>query len=403
MLQKLVSLLSGTVRVRTKSAFPERVLNVCSARGIAFRDPVFLSGDELALSVDRRDWRRLRAACADIGAQAHIERVTGVPFVLGRLRRRTALLAGVGLCAALLLANACFIWDFQVEGNQTVPREEILRVLARNGVRRGTFAFSVNARRLCNHALLELPRLAWLTVNVRGCRAHVIVRERVPKPEIVNESAPTNVIAARDALVTEVRALDGEARVMKGTTVRRGQLLISGVVETRDVMTPVVSTRYLAGKGEVWGRTWYELSVKVPLYVEQKMPCGGEKREYAVLWGEKRVKFSRKGTGILSTGYDKIISRKQGTLPGGFALPVTLVTETYRPYTTVRVERPRAQAEQMGCAALEAYLRQLVGSDGEIVSTRTASAARGDWLLVMLSAECAEQIGRTVPIPVTDK
>lgn len=400
MLKEIVSLLRGTVRARAESRFPERVLNVCSARGIAFRDPAFLGENEIALSVDRRDWRRLKAACADVDARVHIERASGVPFVLGRLRRRAALLAGTVLCAVLLVVNACFIWDLQVEGNETVPAEEILRVLARNGVRRGTFAFSVNARRLCNRALLDLPELSWLTVNVRGCRAHVIVRERIPRPEIVNESAPTNVVAARDALVTEVRALDGEARVQKGATVRKGQLLISGVVETKDVNAPRVASRFLAGKGEVYGRTWYELSAKIPLYEERKAPAGEGKRYYSVLWGENRVKFRINGYGNLSTGYDKIIERKQWTLPGGFALPLTWMTETYLPYETARKARTREEAMEIGTALLEARLAEQVGPDGEIVSVRTASAARGDWLLVTLSAECLEQIGQTVPIPM---
>ena len=402
MLQKLVSLLQGTLRVRVKSRFPERVLNVCSARGIAFRDPAFLGAEELAFSVRRRDWRALKSACADLEAEAHIERAAGAPFFLGRLRRRRALLAGLAACALLFAVNACFIWDFRVEGNETVGADRILRVLAHNGVRRGTFVFSVNQRSLCNHALLELPELSWLTVNIRGCRAHVIVRERVPRPEIVNETAPTNVVAARDALVTAVRALDGEARVLPGTTVRRGQLLVSGIVETRDVTQPTVGTRYLAGKGEVYGRTWYELSTKIPLFREVKTPTGEETHAWAVLWGEKRVKFMGKGSGNLPAEYDKIIDREQWTLPGGFALPVTWVRETIRPCETRRVERGRAEAEQLGREELERYLRARLGAEGEIVSARCASAVRGDWLLVTLSAECVEQIGRIVPIPVDE-
>ena len=399
-LQRTVALLRGSLRVRAASRFPERVLNICSARGIPFRDPAFLGAEELAFSIDRRDWRRLRAACADLDAQVHIERAEGVPFALGRLRRRTALLAGLALCLALLAANACFIWDLQVEGNGAVPSERILRVLAENGVRRGTFAFSVDQRRLSNRVLPELPELSWLTVNVRGCRAHVVVRERVPKPEIVNESAPTNVVSTRDALVTEVRALDGEARVLPGTVVRKGQLLISGVVETRGVEQPVVGTRWLAGKGEVWGRTWYERSTLIPLWEEVRTPAGEPRRSFAVLWGENRVKFSIMGTGNLQAGYDKIINRNQWVLPGGLVLPVTWVTETYVPCDTVRAERPRAEAEALGGAALRRYLASQLGADGELISARTASAARGDWLLVTLSAECREQIGETVPIPV---
>ncbi len=343
MYRKIVSLLRGDVRARVRCAFPERVLNVCAARAIPLREPRFLGAEELAFSVDRRDWRRLKAACADLGAEAHVERVAGVPFLLGRLRRRYVLLAGAALCALGLLVSSCFIWDIRVEGSDAVPKEQILRVLADCGVRRGAFANGFQQRDLCNRALPRLPGLAWLTVNVRGCRATVVVRERVPKPEIVNESAPTNVVAARDALVTDVRALDGEARVL---------------------------------------------------------PADGETRSWAVLWGEKRVKLCGKEGSILAAECDKIISRKQWTLPGGLVLPVTWVTETCRARETVRVTRERDDAEAIGRAVLERELAARIGADGETLSARVSSAVRGDRLLVTLSAECREQIGRVVPIPM---
>lgn len=400
MLQKIASLLQGTVRVRASSRFPERVLNVCSARGIPFTDPAFLGGEELAFSVRRSDWRSVRAACADIGASVHIETVAGLPFALGRLRRRRVLLAGLALCAVLLAVNSCFIWDFQVEGCRSVPQETVLRVLAQNGVRRGAFAFSFDQQELRNRALLELPRLAWLTVNVRGCRATVIVRERVPKPEIANESAPTNVTAKRDALVTSVQALDGRALVLPGSVVHRGQLLISGVVETDGVEQPVVASRFLAGKGEVRGRTWYELSVKLPLFTERKIPTGQETVSRAVLWGEKRLKFKGKDSGNFPMECDKIISRKQWALPGGYLLPVCTVTERARPFVTERRSRSREETQALGQAALETYLRTLLGAEGEILSCRAAGAVQGDWLLVTISAECSEQIGVVVPIEV---
>ena len=400
MLQKTVSLLRGEVRVRVRCAFPERVLNVCAARGIPLREPRFLGAEELAFSVSRRDWRSLKAACGDLDAQAQIMGVAGVPFALSRLRRRYALLAGAAVCALGLLVSSCFIWDVQVEGNGDVPKEKILRVLAELGVRRGALSFGYEQHTLCNRALPKLPELSWLTVNTKGCRATIVVRKRIPKPEIVNESAPTNVVAARDALVTEVRALDGEAKVLPGTVVRAGQLLISGVVETDGVMNPVVGTRYLAGKGEVWGRTWHELSAMIPLTVALRLPAERESRSWAIMWGENRLKLCGKESSILTTECDKIIHQHQWELPGGIVLPVTWETETVRKRATVRVARSRADAEDIGRAVLERELAARIGADGEVVSRRVASSPRGDWLLVTLSAECREQIGVTVPIPM---
>lgn len=400
MLKKAVALLRGGVRVRVECAFAERVLNICAARGIPLQDLQWLGETTLCFAVARRDYRALRRALDALNAEMRVERVSGAPFFLARFRRRYALLAGLGLCVLILGINACFIWDLQVSGNDTVPAEKILRVLAKNGVRPGTFAFSVHSQELCNRALLELPELCWLTVNVRGCRAHVLVKERIPRPEIVNESTPTNVVARRDALITQVRALDGEARVLRGSTVHRGQLLISGIVDTKGTETPSIPCRFLAGKGEVWGRTWYELSVKIPLTVLQKQYTGERWERYALIWGRKRIKLYGKDSSNIGVNCDKIIYRNKWTLPGGFALPVAWERERYLAYETVPLRRERDEALSLGETALREYLLAQLGADGSVSTAHCSSAVQGDWLLVTLSAECLEQVGQEVPIPV---
>ena len=62
--------------------------------------------------------------------------------------------------------------------------------------------------------------------------------------------------------------------------------------------------------------------------------------------------------------------------------------------------RSRDEAQSQGEAVLQEYLLAQIGADGSVKSARCASAVQGDWLLVTLSAECLEQIGQEVPIPV---
>ena len=125
MLKKAVKLLRGSVCVRAKSAYPERMLNLCSARGIEFWDVRWIDDTALSFCVARGDLRALRRAAEGCGAEVSIERTAGTPFFFARLRRRHALFAGGILCAALLLVNSLFIWDFEVTGNETVPTETI--------------------------------------------------------------------------------------------------------------------------------------------------------------------------------------------------------------------------------------------------------------------------------------
>lgn len=402
MLKKAVKLLRGSVCVRAKSAYPERMLNLCSARGIEFWDVKWIDDTALSFCVARGDLRALRRAAEGCGAEVSIERTAGTPFFFARLRRRHALFAGGILCAALLLVNSLFIWDFEVTGNETVPTETILHALREHGVHRGTFIYSFRSQDICNRVLPELKDLCWVAVNVRGCKAYVQVRERVRAPERVNESEPTNVIAAKPGLITKVRALDGEKRVLPGTSVQQGQLLIAGVVDTGGTEKPSVTTRFLAGKGEVWARTWYDLTVRVPLTYEKKVYTGKEKRSHTLIWGENRLKIGAKGSSICNVDCDKIKNQTQWTLFGLFALPVTWETETLLPYELEITPRSRADAEAQGKDVLETYLTALLGETGSVTQRRFSTAVEGDTLIVTLSAECEEQIGKEVPIAVSE-
>lgn len=402
MLKKAVKLLRGSVCVRAKIAYPERMLNLCSARGIEFWDVRWIDDTALSFCVARGDLRALRRAAEGCGAEVSIERTAGTPFFFARLRRRHALFAGGILCAALLLVNSLFIWDFEVTGNETVPTETILHALREHGVHRGTFIYSFRSQDICNRVLPELKDLCWVAVNVRGCKAYVQVRERVRAPERVNESEPTNVIAAKPGLITKVRALDGEKRVLPGTSVQQGQLLIAGVVDTGGTEKPSVTTRFLAGKGEVWARTWYDLTVRVPLTYEKKVYTGKEKRSHTLIWGENRLKIGAKGSSICNVDCDKIKNQTQWTLFGLFALPVTWETETLLPYELEITPRFRADAEAQGKDVLETYLAALLGETGNVTQRRFSTAVESDTLVVTLSAECEEQIGKEVPIAVSE-
>ena len=179
--------------------------------------------------------------------------------------------------------------------------------------------------------------------------------------------------------------------ILTRPAVEAGELLISGVEDTE-----TVGARVLTGMGKVEARTWYTLSTVMPLTVAEKQYTGEEKQGYSLVFGTNRVKFflnSSIGTG----NYDKITERTQWSL-FGLPLPVTFVKETFRFYETVPAEVSAAQAESRGEAILTDYLHTLVDPYGTVSSTLCTSRREGDGLLVTLTAECVEEIGRAVPI-----
>ena len=391
MLTGLVNRLRGQVRIRAECAFPERVLNLCGAQDLAFWDLEWESPTAFTCRLSRRDWKRLREAGKKLDCTFSVVGREGAPYFLLRFRHRQALLIGLVGCALALFLGSFFIWDFQVEGNETVPTERILRALEKNGVGLGTFGLSLDGEDIRNHVLLDVPELIWIAVNVSGCRAEVQVRERTPPPVMIDRREPCNLVARRAGLVKKVQTIGGVSCVIPGSAVTEGQILISGVEDT-----DTVGARVLAGMGKVEARTWYHLTASMPLTVPEKRYTGREKTGVSLIFGSRRIKFFSNSS-IEGAEYDKITSRYPLSLLG-VPLPVTVVVEQWHFYEAVPTARTAAQAEQTAEAILAAQLREMVEPYGEVKSTLCSSRQRGDELVVTLSAECLEEIGETAPI-----
>ena len=390
MLTGAVNRLRGQVRIRVESVFPERVLNLCGARGLAVWDLEWESAVAFTCRVSRQDFSTLRKAAEQLGCTLSVVRREGAPYFLQRFRHRQVLLIGLLGCAFILFVGSFFVWDFEIEGNETVPEERILRALEAQGVGLGSFGLSLDGEDLRNHILLEVPELSWITVNVSGFRAHVQVRERIFPPKLLDERTPANLTARRAGMVLEVRALNGVAAVLPGSSVTEGQLLISGV---EDLET--LGARTVAAMGSVTARTWYSLTTRIPLTALEKQACG-TKHGFSLVFGKQRVKFFSNSS-IEGVNYDKITNNYSGSLLG-IPLPVRLVRETWRFYETVPVELDAVQAEQLGEQILTEQLGTMVEPYGTVSSTLCSARRRGDVLEVTLAAECVEEIGQSVPI-----
>ena len=390
-LVRVFNRLRGQVRLRVSAAFPERVLNLCGQRQLALWDVCWVSPTEFCCSMSRGDWHRLRRATEKLECTITAEGRSGAPYFLLRLRRRYVLAAGLALWVLGLTFGQFFIWDFRIDGNETVTDEAILRILQENGIGLGTFGFAIDSEDLRNHILLQMPELAWIAVNVSGCQAQVQVRERVAAPVPADRYTPANVVARREGLVLEMRALGGLRQVLPGTVVQEGQLLISGVEDTG-----TVGARLTAAMGSVTARTWYTLETKVPLAAERRQTSGEEKTVLSLIFGSRRVKIYGNSSYSLKE-CDKIIERERLRF-FGLPLPITVERERLRFLSPAADTLTAEEAQRRGEAALRGYLAALVEGRGTVSSAICSSRERDGVLTVTLTAECREEIGRQVPI-----
>ena len=90
-------------------------------------------------------------------------------------------------------------------------------------------------------------------------------------PEVLDEHAITKVVAARDGVVTQVRALEGQPMVRAGDAVQTGDTLISGLVEpTREGG----KYRTAHARGTVQAYTTHTVQAARPLTEQSKRYTG---------------------------------------------------------------------------------------------------------------------------------
>ncbi|GHV33297.1 hypothetical protein FACS18949_06860 [Clostridia bacterium] len=385
-MRNIVNFLRGYAVVTVVCDFPERFLNFCAQNGVAVWGVTREDAVTLRAFVTRRDLKR---ALTFAGASTVGKR--GLPAILWRFRARYALIAGFLATVIGLLALSQFVWEIGVTGNEKVPSDVILRELDELGIGIGTPVNEINSAHIQNLMILNVPELEWLAVNVRGSVATVEVRERAPKPQIVAQNEPCNVVAAKSGLIVSMNTLMGAPQTAVGQAVEAGDLLVSGLVNSE-----IVGMREVHAIAEVKLRTWYEYTAVLPQNFTGKTYTGRVKTRRAIIIGDKRVNFYKNSSQTYAS-CDKLERRITLRIPPSLTLPVTFVTETYTEYAP--------SSYQIAEDAADGYLRGVLGirlhegvADGEITSAGfTTERGGGVWVGRVVS-ECLEDAALTVPI-----
>ena len=254
---------------------------------------------------------------------------------------------------------------------------EILRALSDCGVSEGCFWPAADAERVRGEMLLRCGDLAWMTLNVRGSRATVLVLEREEKPELYDEDAAADLVAARAGVVRELNVRNGRTLVGRGELVEAGQTLVSGTMDS-----PTGQTRLVRAAGGVTAETWPERSILLSPGARQKERKNGLRMIIGLRWGKNRVDLLANSRKELDE-CDKIVKEYTLGIRGLFRFPLGLCVEIYRPYRITGVAEPDLRgAKARALGALEEEI------DGEILSYEFEE---GDGRIV-LRAHCLEDI-----------
>jgi len=392
-------LLSGYVTLSVDAPFAADLLEICRRYVLPYENFQNLPEGGISLRFRASTARRVRTLCEEYGIPLCERERGGFPLLFRRLFTRPGLIVGFLLGAILLLLAQSVVWDVRISGNQTLSDREIEESLAACGFGVGTALRGFRADVTENHILLSDRRLAWISINRRGTVAYVEVREAVNRLP-ADEKSPCDVVAAVDGVIDRVELDAGNVLVSAGQTVKKGEILVSGLYDSE-----VEGIRYTAARARVYARTTRVFSVTIPLSYEQKVyqtsadgTSGRPDSEKTLIFFGNPIKFSKK-TGNVGALCDTIENEESWGLPLGVGFPISLSTVWYLPYTVQEVTRTYAEAEELAYYELSKYIAALQG--GAELLGKTVTVHHGEEALTLTaSLSCMEDIAASRRIEI---
>lgn len=192
----------------------------------------------------------------------------GLPSAILKYRYRYGVICGIMLSIIYILTAFSLVWDIRIEDGESIYDTCVETELEENGFAVGKIWRTFSLSKLESDILEKSNKIGWININRRGTVAYVSIREKSANDSVEKDkNIFSNIVASRDCVIEAITVKSGIACVRAGDTVKKGELLISGVVPSE------FGGGFVRAEGEIIGA----FSEKI----EYTMPKEEAKKTYA--------------------------------------------------------------------------------------------------------------------------
>lgn len=356
MLTKLFNWLQGYLLVRMVGRSPERFINLCSNRGIPIWNLKNRKGF-YEFHMMSKDYMSLKPIVKKTGTIPRILGKYGYPFFRKKYKKRRAFFLGILLCGITLHMLSLFVWDIHFIGGHTYTSEAMVKFLKEKDIYVGLQKKEVNCQEIEELIRGTYKDIGWVSAEMKGTRLIIKITETsMPSPAVIG-TVPVHLIASKDAIVDRIVTRVGTPMVREGTIVKKGDILVSGVVEIIGDNAVVLEKKSVVSDADIIGKTFYEYEDNFSLDYLKKFYTNEVKKGYCISIGLRKINLYKPR--IQYTKYDIITNENKIHLSNNFYLPISVISSTYVEFTEIQQKYTNEQALEVAGLKLERYIKEL--------------------------------------------
>ncbi|WP_167577570.1 sporulation protein YqfD [Ammoniphilus sp. YIM 78166] len=369
----------------------ERLINLAVQKKMQVWNITRYDDQRGKINIRLEDFFLLKPLLRETGCRMQIMSRHGFPFFLTRVRERYAFFGGFLLFIIMLFLLSNVIWSIEVVGNEKIGKYEVLQVAEKIGIQQGKFSFMMDEPDKIQAKLLEnLPEASWVGFQIKGTKAQIRVVEKI-LPETKEALSPRHLVAKKSAVISTIFAEEGKPVVRPDDFVKKGDILVSGLIGKAESPTAV------AARGRVEGEVWYETEVIVPIEQKQAVFVGESHRNFYIVWGEKQIKIW--GYKELPFQNYEIKDQKWVMRWGDKSFPLAWKTEDLHAVETQEKLVDEKQAQDMAIQAARQDILSKMGNGGYIKEEKVLHLKReNDKVYIKMHVVAIEDIAVEQPI-----
>ncbi|WP_167956386.1 sporulation protein YqfD [Anaerosporobacter faecicola] len=356
MLIRIIKWFRGYLLVRIKGYSPERFINLCSAKDILIWD-LKQVGDEYEFFISVQGFRQLKQIVKKTKTRPYIKKRYGLPFLLHRYRKRKIFAFGVLLCCILVYTMSLFIWEISISGEQKHTDEAILKFLKTNNIYTGIQKKKVSCQEIEEEIRAKYPDIGWVSAEIRGTRLLIKLKETNMPKTVEKRTEVCHIVAMKDGIITSIITRKGVPLVKEGTVVKKGDILVSGVVEIMGDFDLLIRKETVVSDADIRMKTYYDYKDSFQMDYWKKEYTGKKKKAYSVNINENKI-FLYSPFNVYKK-YDIIDNDEKLRIGKNFYLPISFTTTCFREYEMVSTTYTKEEASRIAKEKLQLYLEDL--------------------------------------------
>ena len=365
MLISLLRYIQGYLKIRVTGYSPERFLNLCKNKKIAVWG-LEAGHNAYDMYIKVSGFRKLKAILRKTQTKVSILERYGLPFFFHHYRKRKLFFTGIFTCLIIIYSMTFFIWNIDLEGNQTITDDVLIEYLESEHIYHGMSKRDVNCEQIVKDVRKTFNEIIWVSASLDGTRLFIHVKENADTfVESEDETSPSDIVADKAGTVVEIITRNGVPQVTVGSTVAQGDLLVTGTVDVLNDAKEVVSHNYVTADADITLQTvipyedYIEKKYKQKVYTQKK-------RNLAYLKLGKRTLY----IGIQQNRFkhaDMHTQEKQLRIGENFYLPIYAGYKKIYEYELESLEYTKEEMETLLKKNFERYCEELEESGSKIL------------------------------------